>query len=255
MSNAQVYKGEINQNNPLGAIKRAWSAGGQMITGNQDKKVALQQPFPEPGPYTITFTLDPLQADLNQAGIRAQAEITWSIDGNSVKRVINVGDGTSISGVAEAVNVIVTDVTVLHGVASAQAGYTYFVSVMVAPGTRAFNSVPPTLSPFPFQSFSQIGTQLTVAPGGNTAVIPVPRGVGVTSMHVDVVSSFPEGDVVPDGTPVVAQYQFSSGGPIRFYDPRAIDWCPIQPGTTGVVLFNKSATDQLTFSLVWGIDG
>lgn len=257
MSNAnQDYRGELNQGpGGSGAVQRSWSASGPMTTGSQDKVVALQQPFPEPGIYTVTFALDPLQANLNAAGIRAQALIKWSVAGNTITRLVNVGDGVSVSGLAEAVSVVVQDVTCLQGTISAQAGFNYSVGIMVAKGTRPYGSLPPTLSPFPFQDFNTIGTQLTVAAGANTAIIPIPRGVGVTCMHVDVYASNPQGSVVPDGTPVVAQYQFMGGGPIRFYDPRAIDWAPIQPGSTGIVLFNFSSTLQLTFSLVWGIDG
>ncbi len=256
LTQAELYMGEPGMGagalsaTPLRDALEGWSSAGTMTTGDKNKVVSMQQPFPKTGSYTLLFNLDPLQTNLNLAAIRAEAEIYWMVAGNNVRRKINIGDGTTISGVAQAVNVVVRDVTC--NLPNAAGGFDYQVSIMAAPGVRATGGTPPTLSPFPNVDPVNIIPLITVGPGLISAAILVPKGVGINAVHVDVVDLV-TGAVIPDQSAIVLQGQ--GGVTIRAYDPRAIDWCPLQPGTQTISFFNQSLATTMIFYPIFGVDG
>ncbi len=255
------YFGELDQEGGPGVQppkRKGWSTGGQMIACNDDKNVALQATFSEPGAYTVSFNIvvPPLPATNVYAGaesvVRADAIVTWSVDGNSVTRRVSIGDGVEISGIASAVSVSVYDVTdrTIPSLSTEPigAGIPYNVTILVAPGTRPSQNQPAVLDPFPKLPCNVV----ILDPGGSPTdfvLVPVPSDAGVISVHVAVCAAVFA--VVPDSS---IQVQHNGFVVQKIYDPRATDWEPVTPGTTQVVVTNLNAF-QVYVQLVFGVDG
>lgn len=232
------------------APKKGWSAAGEMVTGNVSKIVSLQATFAEPEAYTIQFNLQirPGQANINPVAVRAQAKITWSVEGNETTRIVDVGDGVSISGTGQAVRVVVTDITDLN---PASVGKFYNVAILVAPGTRPDTGQPPTLAPFPRVDVAGIQLLQNLGPGMTSALIPIPDGAGVVSVMVVIADG--AGQSIPEQN--IQVLQTVGGGTVKSYDPRCGGFVPTGPGVNGIYITNWSATQTIQFSLLFGVDG
>lgn len=212
--------------------RRSWAQSGT-LTVRSPQRVTMQAQFERSSVYTVQFEIG------SRAGsfIRAEAEVTWCVAGNRVIRRISPQSSVGITGVAEAVQVAVYDVSPV----GAPAG-DYPVSITVAPGKRAGSVTPPTL-------YDPLGV-FSVAPG-DAHSINVPQLVGVCSMTVWARSEAPLGEVGVELTDGIVEIV-----PLISYDPRQIlGWMPIQAGTTRVKIYNDSAVFPVTGSLVWGVDG
>jgi hypothetical protein len=238
-------------NQELYAKKRGWSASGEMVGGDTSKKVSLQAVFGSPETYTIQFQLSTIDPPRGGAGpywapTQAQARISWSVEGNTIERIVSVSDGTSVQGVGQGVRVVVEDVSGPIGTASVL-GRRYNVSVSVAPGSRGSDSLPPILLDTNVQSTTAINT---------TTSIPVPQDAGVKSVMVTVYSLF--GAVIPSGGARVFQQYDDAAGNLTAYDPREANgggFVPLMPGVTNIVVQNNAVADTLVWSVIFGIDG
>jgi len=135
--------GHQNYDTPkTGEPKVSWSASGVMVSGDHSQTVSLQAIFRKPGTYTASFSLNPIDdVVVEGSDIRAEATVEWSVDGNTITRVISVSNGTSIQGTGEGVRIVVNDVTVIAGTISR-----YAVTIDVAPGPRGAFNTPPILN-------------------------------------------------------------------------------------------------------------
>lgn len=264
MSQRDIYQGELGQSAPGTPQKvlQGWSAQGILLTPaiafdgltstliTQPNEVGLQAEFPESGPYTISFNLRIPPGTSNLAPFRAEALVTWSVAGNSVSRRVSVGNGISISCVAEAVSVVVKDTTdplfasrpflVVDSIP-------YTVVINVARGTRPAYNQPPTLNPFPSVD-GMSAMQLLAA--GATLNVPVPQDAGIISVHVAVCKTTVF-TPIQDQQVLVTQ----TGNQVeKRYDPRATDWEPVNPDITVIGITNHSA-NEIGVSAVFGIDG
>src|SRR5271165_1265351 len=97
-----------------------------------------------PGEYTVQFHVEPPN---DGDGYLCLATITWKIKGMPLKRVITVGPGIAITGVAEAVDVKLQDMSFLAGgIGGARpTGQTYTVTITVSKGSRPTTMLPPVL--------------------------------------------------------------------------------------------------------------
>ena len=245
--------GEGNETNdkPLG-----WSQSGKLTSNDDSGIVSLQAVFPESGDYTVQISL----ADNTQgvvagqpSSVQAEALITWSVEGNNVRRRVTVVNGLTVQGTAQAVYVSVKDKSI-GGFATP---ITYTVNIQVVPGTRASVQQPPTL-------ISQrvfVGAVDTQNPTGyhyfvgpaSSVNIPVPLDAGIISVFV---TAFPNPvTVIPQNN---AQVQHNGGAGIqKNYDPNVLDgWVPLLPGTSNITLFNNfAAATSIDFTVTFGIDG
>lgn len=236
---AETLAGEMkNPNNPTG-----WSQSGTLrVRDSRNSGVGLQAEFPVLGNYTVQFNIAPV-AYTTGGGIpshsTARAEITWSVKGNFVRRVISVVDGSSITGTAEAVNVRLLDDS--GPLPDPGEPRDYLGSIQVAYGTRGSNKQPP---------FLFVATT-SVDPGMST-IVPIPNDVGANSVFVGVGSGLFE--VLPDNS-VQARLQRGATGNF-FYDPRYYDWVPLIGDSGDVELFVAgTVVNPVTFTVVLGIDG
>ena len=226
------------------------------ITGNQSNSVslvtaqenpinalqiALEDPDgnPEAGAVTLAFAINPPSNNV----YLTEAIVSWSISGNRITRRFSIGNGATITGVAEAVNVQVVDHT---GDLSSGfiAGESYGVTISAGLGTRGSVSELPTL-----QEVDNMGQNLAAA----TAVdVTIPQDAGVTGYRV----LFSSGAVFNAIEAAVECYI-----PGTFYraPKNVIDGdtgeIPITPGTTAVRIINYDAANNVIWSLIWLIDG
>lgn len=216
--------------------KFSWSASGELQQHNPLKTFSLQCDFnKEPGNYTAQFSVN--GTDLSRK--RPIAEISWSVEGNTVRRIISIADGVSIQGAAQNTNIKIydTSATVL---VPPDTGL-YRVSVQVVRGTRGSTSNPPI--------YDSGDVSTIPAFGATTIAVPLNAGVISTAVTVTDVS----GVLLPQNQIFVSQRD--SGGINRnAYDPRQYFWVPLSPGCTEIYIQNLTA-EIILAKVIFGIDG
>lgn len=219
------------------------SASG-FITPGTDEVVHFQLPYfldpdgnKDPGTYVVQLSLQ----DPNAVGagfrIEAKAEITWSVSGNSIRRIVDCVNGMSVSGVAEGVDVRIFDDSTI-GVGSPDP---YFVSLSVSKGNRASIQQPP---------FYTLPIDI-IAPSSFIST-EIPQNIGAISVRVDV-GPVDAGDPIGEfDLEVLQQY---GGGTLKAYSPKS-GWVPLAPATREIAIAAAAAlTDNAYFQITLGIDG
>jgi len=195
------------------------------------------------GSYTIQFGINlPPGSGPTKGVAYARADVTWSIAGGNVKRTIDIINGRLVSGVGEAVKVLMYDNTPS---AYPGAGTPYGVFCQVTKGTRPSQNQPPTL-----QAFQLIQTLTAFGTAGQVIVVPVPPDAGVISVEV---CGFDVTDKV-EGNLRVAMVNAGGGIAKDYVSPGPDHFVPIAPGTASLTINNLNSNDvgvQVTF----GIDG
>src|SRR3990167_2293350 len=88
---------------------RSWSVSGVLRPGQAGREVSAQVDLSkDPGYHTIEFSIQtpPISGSLALATV---AEVIWSVKGNQVRRLLNVTNGSVISGLADNVSVKIFD--------------------------------------------------------------------------------------------------------------------------------------------------
>ncbi len=254
--------------------KNCWQGNGQLTIGNTAQNVGFQADFPRSGYYTIQFdvqlpprsrvnTTEPGEIAARQL-VFPRAEIFWSVEGNQVRRLINLAKGVAISGAGQAVRVRMFDYSILN-INTREPNYT--VSAQVVRGTRptGAGSKPPilevagTLSPGAGAIVDDRGIASTlIIPGNNTGSWYVPNDAGVASFYLGIESSV--GGVVPPYTNNdinVSQIPaFIAGTPnlgSSNYDSFN-SWIPLSPSADLVQVTNTTA-NAVIVTLHWGVEG
>ncbi len=263
MSN--LYEGsEIYKGAPGSLVNlEGWSASGTILipagtVTTAIGAVLLQANFKKAGDYTCQFNLSTiLQVGTKQVIARAQAELIWSVEGNSVRRKIEVFDGTAISGTGQAVRIKITDHS-LQPAGVAHADLNYLVSVQVAPGTRPTETAPILLAdtgiftatgnPFNVDRAFAIITATPIA-------INIPEDAGVNSWRLDVANTLTTA-IPPVGSElIVTEGDQSNVFELGRYNYDDLNqWIPLTPGTQRIRISSTYAT-SLSGTLKFGIQG
>jgi hypothetical protein len=233
------------------AKKNGWSAHGKLKTGDKLTQLTLQCNF-EDRPETYVVEFNKFSTDLNSDfPIRAEAYLTWSVEGNSVTRRVSLVNGTTIQGVAQAVRVVIVDATkTLPGATPIE----YEVSFQCTVGTRGSNKFPPFLITADSSNLLN-----AITPGVN---IPVPQDAGAISINIQAIGIGGGGpfDFIPllPGTLFVIMEQ--NGAFISFTEYQGpAEIVPIVPGTDTIRVVSKLAADPLLTAIetvvMFGIDG
>ena len=185
----------------------------------------------------------------NASGTRCIAILQFALEGVTVRRVIDVGSGTSISQVAQAINVFLQDMTWTVG---GPGGALYSISAVISKGTRPATSLPPILwQPSVPPTALPTVSSFTIPPLGSI-IVPTPQDCGITSLEVTVVD-------ITDSTvqPVFLNVtEFTNGTPVKFYSPvTEPGFVKVNPGVNNIRLGNNSATDTVECTMTYGIDG
>jgi hypothetical protein len=264
-----------------------WSASGNILVPSipfpdgiysPQGEAKVQVAFPKPGYHTIQFSINQLtpaldDTPLNPLVVRPQAEIIWTTKGNGIRRLIDVSDGTSISGTGESVYVRVTDNSFFN--TTTDSNYEYSVGISVTPGTRpnTAGSQPPVKNaehgfygvdaePGFFAGATFEITNAGTATLTNLTNIVIPQNCGINSYYLDIVVNDPAGL-----TPVGGQIQIVQDGggpgisqPISRcnYDQGVGKWIALSPGAKLIQILNgyeSTATPTLFGTILFGVDG
>lgn len=221
-----------------------WAQGGQLTPGANNPLNAMAVGGLPAGNYTIQFNVSDPNTSVNLTPgdiIRARATITWKVNGNPVIRVVDVGNGVSVTGVAEAIDVQLQDVSSTSaGTPILLRGRPYTVTITCAPGTRPSVEQPPT-----------VALPQTNLAAGATKNFDVP--IGAISVFVAV---FPAVVGSPIGAYQIQVNQLAINTSLKLYDPRQTDWVPLIPGTTQIGIAADAALPTDTeIQVTFGIDG
>lgn len=212
-------------------------------------------PIPTPSPVWPPRNLDGTQPPIpsfpqpvgSSTGVRCVAIINWKVEGNQIRREIDIGSGVSISGTSQAVDVAVQDQTWTVG---GPAGVQYSVSVVCTKGVRPSTALPPVLTATTNQSGSPDPT--VVIPPGGIVLFDVPENVGITSVEVTAIDVTTPGDIP---TFLVVGH-FDGVAEFKTYSATTNPgFVKLSPGSTQINMRNRSSTDTVQCSVTWGIDG
>jgi hypothetical protein len=217
---------------------KGWSKSGSLTTMKTDKTVQTQATeFGQAMQFTVQFSVtqiaNPSATNVRQ---RAKALVTWSVAGNSVSRQITLYDGASISGVGEAVKVVVSDDSVRIGPATAFDNQPYDVAFQFAPGTRPSQQQPP----FYYESGTHPALVATVN-------VPIPQNIGVISTFIQVSGLLL---TLPD----IMYASVGNGRWLLGIDKPSL-WRPIPPGSTSIQLTRTNLIGSVPWEVFFGIDG
>lgn len=223
-------------------MRVGWSQSGQLTPGSSQSAVSLQAQFPLIGAYTVQLNIEDPNASLVVANevVRAQAEIQWSVKGNTVTRLVDCVNGLSITGEAEAVSVRVVDRSIVT-IANKQP---YVVSINVAPGTRPSVQQPPV--------FSADRQRLDGGLASGGVVVPA----GAISAQINV-SGVLVGQPIVDADYFIVRQIANGGLVLKSFSPFRYDgWIPLAAGCT-TIRFEQSAlvVDNWYWFTSFGIDG
>lgn len=249
-----------------GAMQDGWSKTGLLITNGLQRQTGtytMQADFTSDRGgsgaqyYTMKFGVpNPTR------GSQSRAEILWKAQGTDVRRLIDVGNGVSISATAQAARVECFDVSnpLLN---PAMLNKTYRVDTLITPGVRPAVEEPPRLTPLYSDWvlnatgaqadawFSGSGFAMPASGAGSGSVIvPVPQNTGVISFYyeagarvqatgVNTTLNEPDAFVEPLSAlapPFPTTQRLSSGGfPLSVARGR---WIPIAPFVNFIQFYN-----------------
>jgi len=213
--------------------KRGWSKSATFTT-NGTESASLQVQFPEPDDYTVQFSLQ-IPSGVNASGlpvyaVKGRAEILWSVEGNDIKRIIDVGNGSSISGRGQAINVKLFNHSEHYGVNPVKQ---FVASILVTKGLRPNygGSQPPIYQDVPV---------LVAFPGPNVDVV-IPAEIGANCIYL-----------MTESVPAGVNYSFSNepvtgGGNSDIFN----EWVPIPPGSVSMEFTAIAA--NYSFTPIYGI--
>jgi hypothetical protein len=248
------YEGEEYDMSATGAYK-GWSASGTLQSKDSLPAVQLQANFEEPVPYTVQFAITNVREVTGTSHIGSYnptAEIVWSVEGNSVRRVVSVINGTSVTGVGQGCRVTVRDQT---PPSDPTVDMEYEVSILVAPGTRPATQVQPILVPL-ITDVLGVARPGTVFVDGGTAIdVAIPENAGVTAVFITAWAYNAGIPVALTDSDIEAAHT-SAAYTFKQYNPQKYNWVPIGPETTRIRLSNyMGPTSQVLFNVTFGIDG
>ena len=239
-----------------------WSGTKNLIMGSDQEVLVVQAKVGKPDSFTAQFFLGAAEPPFVGANspIRALAEVLWTVKGNSVRRLVSVVNGMSITGRADNFNIRVFDFSA-PPVNPVVVGYP--IAALVSRGQRA--SLPN--QPFLYLNANAgavrgAGIAFAVPSGGGGTDINVPQNAGVNSVWLDF--------YIPSVIPVVPSEilnntmratQLSAGlattittGNFSVFGR----WWPIGPGTELIRIQNFTAGIGVNTGFVtpmWGIEG
>lgn len=242
---------------------RGWSQGGKLVTGGLivpsgatdvnlirgSGGVSMQAALQEEDSLTTQFNIS------GNVPANAQADITSSVGGNEIRRVITVADGAAITTRGMNVRVVVRDFTD----SSINTGNEYNVQIVSTLGVRANFKQPPFLVPLVYR-VTAVGGVLAVYQGSILipptieSFVPLPNDAGINSVFISVISADPT--VVFAASEISARSYTSAALIINQYSPIGNpDWVPITPNTAQIGILNSAAGANAVVSVFFGIDG
>lgn len=248
-----------------------WSKAGSLTTGNGSKTQTLQYQFPSAGTYTVQFKVESLKAvtptpngggGFNESAAQlAKAEIEWAVAGNTIRRVVTIFDGMSVTGVGEGVRVRMMDDSIPPVPPNTLVPQDYEVIATVAKGVRANTQQPATFVQSRATSPAQRGIDL-VGTSAAPIVVDVPDDSGITSVYISSPQDGfePVASAPPFAKWVVTATMNGPVGALKTYRVATNQWVPIVPGTVSITIALGNvvapyAPATLEATVTFGVDG
>lgn len=237
--------------------KDGWSASGELQLGNVNKEVSLQANFDEPGTYTLQFSVDypsPPAAAFFDWDMTAEADIFWSVEGNTVRRRVSVTPGASISGTGQGVKVKLVDAS-LDNLGGISVRSNYPVTIQIAPGIRGGDE-PPFL-----QRAGEYSDGLVAV---NQIVADVPKDAGVKSFRVYAAVEDVGGIILPAPDAFYIKFQVNNSlgatSYVSIINPQDQGFITLPKGAIAYELRCNTAFAPVggvtsDLAIMWGIDG
>jgi hypothetical protein len=221
----------LRQHKKLG-MRSGRAQGGKLTTGNAGNNVSTQVEFGMAS--EVTVSIDNLALE-DKTTAFVTASVSFTIEGNTITRTFDVAAGASISGLAEAVRVVVTDNTKTPHTMGVKYGVMISIAMMPRPNT----ATPPTLTG---------AANVAVGPTASTTV-PVPIGANsviVTGTGAAGVVSLQLAQQTMDGTTTLMATDITEV-PSR---PIAL-----MAGCGQIVVTNLAGASSANVTVQFGIDG
>ncbi len=225
---------------PTKAKSGGWAAFGKLFPGSNDQNVTLQVEFPISTTYTVQFSVSDPNTAVDR--VQAEAEITWNVEGNFVRRLVNCANGVSVTGVAQGAKVVIRDASL---VGALNTPVEYLVSVQIAPGPRS-GQQNPLFAPIPnFVSIADASTEVFQIPAGAVAV------------YVAVVPNVPGAALPSNGVLVIQRTVAPISNTVFQWSPLVnTEWIPLVGGAAEILVANNvGGAAQISASVVFAIDG
>lgn len=234
----------------------AWSNSGTLRACDPTKIVKLQARFPQATTYTVAFNVD---------GVRTwgpRAVVQFRTGGNTVQRIVDVTDGTAISGVCEAVNVTCfdsLDPAFIQALTLAGTPRDYTISILVAQGARATTERPNTTGKYADPASVPPTTDIpyVVVPPSSGVLVDIPIDSGANSVMVmaaGAVGVIPR-PILPTDAAVVQIIGPPINLPVGGYYVQNPTWVPIVKGANQLYFYNSSLVYNVVFTPVYGVQG
>ena len=233
-----------------------WSGFFELIPGNSKKTPSLQVNFKRSGNYTIQFSVAYPDVTSEATALFATlAEVTWTVEGNFVRRVMSLFNGSAISGTGQAVRVRFLDFCTPE----IEYSGTYQVAVQVAPGTRPAEQGPilflNTDANLDVDSRRGVTPTTTVA-AGTSQDFDIPQDPGLNALIIYYALAEA---VVPDlhrqvvdGVSVAIGASFGSAMVIG--GDMLNKWFPLPPDAKTITITNSSLL-SLQFTPIFATEG
>lgn len=239
----------------IGRKVKGWQQSSTLHAGDPTKRFTMQANFEEADYYTVQFgVILPDGTPLVNAAdyiptsvpiVAPRAKISWSVEGQTVARLLDVGNGTTISGPGQAARIEAYDAAVIAKNSPAY-GARYKLSAQISKGARPSINKPPTL---------RDATYL-LAPASPVVVVPLPILAGVISVEITCLYfgdtgganvnprlTVTQSNGLPTGLVLKTYNAFQYGG-----------FVPIDPAAQYIQLQNEG-TANVRATVTWGIDG
>jgi len=220
------------------------SGGGSLpstlFTGSGSPINGLQLSFPEASTYTVQFSVTPPTLVGSHGSATCEAIISWVLEGNRIIRRVSVGNGVSVSGTAQGVQVQLIDVTPDNG------------QVMNAPYTVTVSATSGVRSAIELPILFRDGVSV---PAHSTVIMPVPQDCGI--MAVKLLLGVIPASVIPPTPGAIRVTQQSSVAAFSVYTVESgnEEYVNVAPGVTQLLVRNFDPVNDVFVTPIWGIDG
>ena len=232
--------------------KKGWSASGNLLAGGS-LGVGLAANFDEPGPYTLQFTRRFVASPVFP--IYTLAELIWSVEGNSARRLISVDTGIAISGNGQGVTVKVFD---WSGVALLASNLRYDLDITCVKGLRGSNVQRPFLEVGAIDPTDRGSAVRELVAASSSVDFPVPRNAGINSLRINIGGNTGSLPVLTGGIRIA---YFAGTTTLRIRQAASItdllllNWEPLPPGCDRIRITNGAGNDTISVTITWGIEG
>jgi hypothetical protein len=169
----------LRQHGKLG-LRTGRAQGGKLVIG-QGNDVTCQVEFGIAS--EVTVSIDSNVAETAGLVAYSQATVMFTVEGVTITRTFDVAAGVSISGLAEAVRVMVKDTTPASFATSK--GQSYGITISIALMPRPNTAVPPTLTGLANGTVGALGVvNIAVPLGANSVIITGTGAAGVVSLQL-----------------------------------------------------------------------